>query len=197
MSAAIDATSRFEALVEQRRAIGVRKHAPAYLDGPCLLLPLALEAIDASNYAAMELERLHVQYPAASDAQCAVKALGLCSALFADAAARALSRATGQTLDVGATAHERANGPAAVQYGFEDFLYRDNYAEAVEELADAAILARFELRRRRHQDAGDTLDREIERLGQIATALAHAILDVASDVLPTAPPPARDAAQAA
>jgi len=185
------ATARVAALLAERRALGLERHAPAYLQGPSLLEPLALEAIDASNYLVMELERLGIQYPAATDARRSVTALAVCCALFAQAAAHAVRRATGEGLDVDAVARERVHGPAGAEYGFDTFLYRDNYAEAVEELADAAILAGFERQRRRHQHVADGLDPEIARLGRIATALAHATLEIAADVLPNATPPAR------
>jgi hypothetical protein len=200
MSEATSATTanpQFAALVAERRALGLRRHAPAYLQGPSLLRPLAVEAIDASNYLVMELERLGVQYPAATDAQRSVTALAVSCTLFAQAAARAAQGATGEDLDVEATARERIQEPAGADCDFESFLYRDNCAEAVEELADAAILAGFELQRRHHQHLGDGLDPEIARLGRIATALAHATLEIAADVLPNATPPAREAPRVA
>jgi hypothetical protein len=182
----------FAALVAERRALGLRRHAPSYLQGPSLLRPLAVEAIDASNYLVMELERLSVQYAAATDAQRSVTALAVSCTLFAQAAARAAQRATGEDLDAEAIARERIEEPVGADCDFDSFLYRDNYAEAVEELADAAILAGFELQRRHHQHLGDGLDPEIARLGRIATALAQATLEIAAGVLPNATPPARE-----
>jgi hypothetical protein len=191
--------ARFAALCAERRHAGVRRHGRSYLSGPTLLEALALEAIDATNYAVMELERVREHYPEARDEHAAVTALAHACATFAHTAAEALEADGGPRLDIAAVAHERTHGDEAYRGAFDAFLYRDNLAELAEELADAHVLAGFERDRRAHRAiAGPLAGAEVTRLGEIASALGAFADDVARDVHAAAPvrPPAASAAAA-
>jgi hypothetical protein len=182
-------------LVAERRRIGLDRHAPAHLDGPCLLEALALEAIDAANYAVMELDRLRRQYPAEDDAHVCAGALAVAVVGYADAATRHLAATGGPQLDLADVAYERTRGPVAGEYGAASYLHRDNYAELAEELADAAILAGFERDRRRHRGVhDDEQDRALARLGRMAEELGGCAPGLGRRVLGAAPPPNRPAA---
>jgi hypothetical protein len=179
----------FADLVARRRAVGLERHAPDYLTGPPLLEPLALEAIDAFNYFGMELERLAQQHPFAEHVNASVARLHFAAGRYAAVCAQLLARTGGPQLDVEATAYERMHGPAAHEYGYFNSLTRDNALEAVEEYADAHILAGFELDRRDLAVLGPE-ELLIARARDIAGALAVAALEVRDDVLAHAPWPA-------
>ena len=179
----------FGDLVAERRQLGLEHHAPgSHLTGPPLLEPIAMEAIDAFNYTRMELDRLARQFPHAARAHRAVRSLSIAAGAYAAFTVRLLADSGGAVYDVDATAHERMHGPAAHEYGYFNYLTRDNCHEAVEEYADAHILAGLEIERR---DSGllTASDLTIARARDIAGALAVAALEVRDDVLAQAPWP--------
>jgi hypothetical protein len=179
----------FADLVAQRRQLGLEHHAPgSHLTGPPLIEPIAMEAVDAFNYTRMELDRLARQFPHAARAHRAVRSLSIAAGAYAAFCVRLLADHDGPAYDVDATAHERMHGPAAHEYGYWNYLSRDNCSEAVEEYADAHILASLELERR---DSGllTASDLTIARARDIAGALAVAALEVRDDVLAHAPWP--------
>lgn len=191
----------FAARVAARRQVGVERHAPQFLAGPCLLRPVALEAIDAANYAVMELARLTRQYPivgehdglARREAHDTVKVLAHCCIDYARRTARLLASATDEHVDVAAVAVERLSGPAAGEYDFAEYLYRpSNLVELVDELADAHILCGFEVERRQHQGASqDSLTRLlIDSAAATAAALGVWTLQIDCLVQRVCPPPA-------
>lgn len=204
------AADEFVARMVTRRAIGLEKHAPAYLTGPSLLLPLALEAIDAYNYACMELERLTLQHPNAIRQHASVAALRSCCLGYARVAARHLAARGGEVLDVEKVAVERLSGPAASEYHATEYLYRpSNLDELVDELVDAFILAGFERERLGQQapaelyrDKRDVLtfdvkpDEDLVLLARLARALGEATLELEPELLAACPVPARQSAAA-
>jgi hypothetical protein len=179
----------FANLVAARRQLGLEHHVPgSHLTGPPLLEPIAMEAVDAFNYTRMELDRLARQFPHAGRAHRAVRSLSIAAGAYAVFTVRLLADHGGPDLDVDATAHERMHGPAAHEYGYFNYLSRDNCHEAVEEYADAHILAELELERR---DSGllTASDLTVARARDIAGALAVGALEVRDDVLAHAPWP--------
>ena len=179
----------FADLVAERRQLGLEHHAPgSHLTGPPLLEPIAMEAIDAFNYTRMELDRLARQFPHAGRAHRAVRSLSIAAGAYAAFTVRLLADHGGPDLDVDGTAHERMHGPAAHEYGYFNYLARDNCQEAVEEYADAHILAGLELDRR-HTGVPGAIDLPLARARDIAGALAVACLEVRDDVLAHAPWP--------
>ncbi len=175
----------FADVVAARRRLGLEHHAPtSHLTGPSLLEPIAMEAVDAFNYTRMELDRLARQFPHAARAHRAVRSLSIAAGAYAAFSVRLLGDHDGPEYDVDAAAHERMHGPAAHEYGYFNYLARDNCQEAVEEYADAHILAGLELERR---DSGllTASDLSIARARDIAGALAVAAPRCATTCSPT------------
>jgi RNA polymerase primary sigma factor len=180
---------RFATLVSERAALGRRLYGRDDRPLADLLEALIHELVDAGNYATMEGDRLRRSQrrgvPLDSSLHGEVAALAERCWGAARRAAESRDRPVGLTTDVPALAHARMNGPAAQEYGYYNYLYRDNFTELVEELADAYLICRTVLSAPRAISSTKPYD----ELAAQCQLLANVTFDVRARVLAQVPVP--------
>jgi RNA polymerase primary sigma factor len=177
----------FTTLVSERAALGRRLYGRDNRPLADLLEALIHELVDAGNYATMERDRLRRSWrpgaPLDPSLYGEVAVLGERCWDAARHAAETRDRPMGTTTDLPALAYARMNGPAAQEYGYYNYLYRDNFAELTEELADAYLICRTVLSAPRELASTKPYD----ELAAMCRLLADVTFDVRARVLAQVP----------